>query len=43
MELVEKLEGWGWDCGQSVDVTTDDEAVDETATDETEEMLGETE
>jgi hypothetical protein len=33
MELVTKLEGWGWDCGQSMGNESEDEIVDE--------MLGE--
>lgn len=33
-ELVTKLEGWGWDCGQSVESGVDEEVV--------EELLGET-
>ncbi|MDJ0712175.1 MAG: hypothetical protein QNJ14_17425 [Woeseiaceae bacterium] len=39
-EFVAKLEGWGWDCGNGMDDAVEDEAVDETTTDESEEMLG---
>ena len=43
MEFIAKLEGWGWDCGRDVDAATEEEAVDETATAESEELLGEPE
>ena len=43
LEFVAKLEGWGWDCGGEVDATSEESAVDETATVETDEMLGDSE
>ena len=39
-ELVSKLQGWGWDCGQSEEGTLDDDVADETVIDDTGEMLG---
>jgi len=38
MELVAKLEGWGWDCGS--DAAIKEEPVDEMEPVESEEMLG---
>ena len=40
MELVAKLEGWGWDCGRGDDTTVDEDTVEETDTAGPEEMLG---
>ncbi len=34
MEFVAKLEGWGWDCGRTVEAATEDEVLDEAAPDE---------
>lgn len=40
MELVAKLEGWGWDCGQGADDTAVEDVVEEPEAAEPEEMLG---
>ena len=39
-EFVAKLEGWGWDCGGGADAAPAEEAVEEEAAAEAEEMLG---
>ena len=40
MELVAKLEGWGWECERGIEAAADQETVDEMDTAEPEEMLG---
>lgn len=40
VEFVAKLEGWGWDCGRSVDAASEEEAVDDMEAVDPEEMLG---
>ena len=40
MELVAKLEGWGWDCGRGSDTAVDEDIIEEPETAEPEEMLG---
>jgi len=43
MELVAKLEGWGWDCGRASATSAEEETAEESATAESEEMLGDPE
>lgn len=40
MEFAQKLEEWGWNCGQGDEPATEDDAADETAPVVTEELLG---
>ena len=40
MELVAKLEGWGWDCGRGDDTAIDEGETEDAETAEPEEMLG---
>lgn len=40
LELVAKLEGWGWDCGRGDAATVDEDIVEEPEPAEPEEMLG---
>ncbi len=40
IELVTKLEGWGWDCGGDTDTAIEEDPVDEADAIEPEEMLG---
>ncbi len=40
MELVAKLEGWGWDCGAGDDAPADESPVEQPEAAEPEEMLG---
>ena len=41
LDLVTKLEGWGWECGLENDTTVNEDAVGEMDVVEPEEMLGE--
>ena len=40
VELVTKLEGWGWNCDGGSDTTTAEDTVEETETAKPDEMLG---
>ena len=40
MELVAKLENWGWDCGRGDNATGDQDTAEEMEATEPEEMLG---
>ena len=40
LELVAKLEGWGWDCGRADETAVDQDIVEEPEDAEPEEMLG---
>lgn len=41
LELVAKLEGWGWDCGRDSETAIEENDVDEADPAEPEEFLGE--
>ena len=43
MELVAKLEGWGWDCNRGDDSAVEEDEVEDMETAEPEEMLGDPE
>jgi len=40
LELISKLEGWGWECGRDANTVTEEELVGDTPTAESEEPLG---
>ncbi len=40
MELVAKLEGWGWDCGRGDDTAIDEQPPEDMEPVESDEMLG---
>ena len=43
MELVAKLEGWGWDCGRGSDTAVEPAVAEDMETAEAEEILGDPE